>query len=221
MEQLDRMAGGCFIKGGENTLDYNIIATGSTGNAVRIENIMIDCGIPFAKMKEDLYKVDTLLITHSHSDHVKQSTLDRIRKEFPGITVYANPDVAYQFDVDMVVESKPFKLRKRRTIIPFPGVHDVPVTGYIIQMNKLNILYMTDTAKVDPPDIPLDYVFLESNFDERKIRQESKKYKRHGYDPYLSVTRHLSTQKCKEFYFTHRRSEESKLIELHQSHRFY
>lgn len=203
-------------------LDYHIIGTGSSGNAVRIENIMFDCGVPFSHMKEDLYKVDTLLITHSHSDHIKPATLERIRKEFPGITVFGNADVAYQYDVDMVVGSKPFSLRKRRKVIPFDGVHDVPVTGYIVQMKGLNILYMTDTARVNPPsDLLLDYIFLESNFDERKLRQEAKRYKKHGYDPYLSVTRHLSTQKCKEFYYTHRRNEESKLIELHQSQRFY
>ena len=203
-------------------LDYHIIGTGSSGNAVRIENIMFDCGVPFSHMKEDLYKVDTLLITHSHSDHIKPATLERIRKEFPGITVFGNADVAYQYDVDMVVGTKPFSLRKRRKVIPFDGVHDVPVTGYIIQMKGLNILYMTDTARVNPPsDLLLDYIFLESNFDERKLRQEAKRYKKHGYDPYLSVTRHLSTQKCKEFYYTHRRNEESKLIELHQSQRFY
>lgn len=203
-------------------LDYHIIGTGSSGNAVRIENIMFDCGVPFSHMKEDLYKVDTLLITHSHSDHIKPATLERIRKEFPGITVFGNADVAYQYDVDMVVGSKPFSLRKRRKIIPFDGVHDVPVTGYIVQMKGLNILYMTDTSRVNPPsDLLLDYIFLESNFDERKLRQEAKRYKKHGYDPYLSVTRHLSTQKCKEFYYTHRRNEESKLIELHQSQRFY
>lgn len=203
-------------------LDYEVIATGSTGNAVRIENIMFDCGIPFSKMKDALYKVDTLLITHAHSDHIKKTTFEKIRKEFPSITICANSDVAYQYDVDIVVGNQPFRLRKRRTVIPFDGVHDVPVTGYVIQMKGLNILYMTDTAKVPvPEDIPLDYVFLESNFDEKKLKQQAKKYKRHGYDPYLSVTRHLSTQKCKEFYFVHRRDENSKLIELHQSHRFY
>ena len=42
-------------------LDYNVIASGSKGNAVRIENIMIDCGITFGRMEEDLYKVDTLI----------------------------------------------------------------------------------------------------------------------------------------------------------------
>ena len=173
-------------------------------------------------MKEDLYLVDTLLITHSHADHIKPPTFERIRKEFPLIQICANADVAYQYDVDRVVGTCPFKLRGSRTVIPFDGVHDVPVTGYIIQMRHLNILYMTDTARVQmPKEIPLDYIFLESNFDERKLKEQSKQYKRGGYDPYLSVTRHLSTQKCKEFYYLHRRDSDSVLIELHQSGRFY
>lgn len=203
-------------------IDYHVIATGSTGNAVRIQDIMIDCGIPFAKMKEDLYKVDTLLITHSHSDHVKQSTFNRIRKEFPRICVCANYDVAYQYDVDKVVGTAEFKRPGGRLIHPFDGVHDVPVTGYLIKRDGLNILYMTDTSSVVlPEDVPLDYVFLESNYDERKIREQAKQYKRNGYDPYESVYRHLSTQKCREFYYVHRRDDNSRLIELHQSHRFY
>lgn len=203
-------------------LDYNIIATGSTGNAVRIENIMIDCGIPFIRMKEDLYKVDSLLITHAHSDHVKPRTLERIRKEFPNIRVYANADVAYRYTVDKVIGTAPFKVRGKKRVIPFDGVHDVPVTGFVLLIEDLNVLYMTDSARVNPPgDIKFDYMFLESNFDERKLRELSKQYKRRGYDPYSSVTRHLSTQKCKEFYYVNRRNEKSVLIELHQSHRFY
>lgn len=183
---------------------------------------MFDCGLSFHKMEEELQKVDTLLITHSHSDHIKPSTLERIRKEFPNIKVYANADVAYQYEVDKVIGTCPFELKNNRLVIPFDGVHDVPVTGYVIKMNGLNILYMTDTARVDPPgEILFDYMFLESNFDQRKLKEQAKKYRRHGYDPYLSVTRHLSTQKCKEFYFTHRRDADSILIELHKSKRFY
>lgn len=203
-------------------LDYKIIATGSSGNAVRIENMMFDCGIPFKEMKEELYKVDSLFITHSHSDHVKPATLSAIHKEFPRINVYANADVAYQYDIDVVVGTAPIKLRKKRTVIPFDGVHDVPVTGYIIQMKGMNILYMTDTSRVImPEDIPLDYVFLESNYDEGKLRSLAKQYRRKGYNPLESSLRHLSTQKCKEFYYVHRRDKDSKLIELHMSHRFY
>lgn len=183
---------------------------------------MIDCGIPFKKMKEDLYKVDTLLLTHSHSDHIKPATLTAIRREFPRIKVYANAYVAYKFEVDKVIGTSPLILSKNRKIQPMDGVHDVPVTYFYIKMGKTNILYATDTCKVENPmDIPIDYFFLESNYDERKLKELSKMYKRHGYDPATSSLRHLSTQRCKEFYFVNRRNENSSLIELHQSSRFY
>lgn len=202
-------------------LDYHVIASGSTGNAVRIENIMMDCGIAYSRMKEDLYKVDTLLITHTHSDHIKPSTLTRIQKEFPRIKVYGNANVAYQFKVDRIVGTSEMNLGKGRKILPFDCVHDVQCTGYAIQMNGLNILYATDTSEIHAPDLKYDYVFLESNYDERKLRELAKTYSRKGYNPYTSAYRHLSTQQCKEFYFVHRRNKDSQLIELHQSKRFY
>lgn len=203
-------------------LDYSVIATGSTGNAVRIENIMIDCGISFKKMKEDLYKVDSLFLTHSHSDHIQPSTLASIRKEFPRIKVYGNADVAYQYDVDIVIGTAKVKLSKNRVVIPMEGVHDVQVSYFYIIMKGMNILYATDTRKVEnPKELPLDYVFLESNYDETKLRELAKQYRRRGYDPVKSSMRHLSTQKCKEFYYVNRRDANSPLIELHQSHRFY
>jgi hypothetical protein len=102
------------------------------------------------------------------------------------------------------------------------GSHDIPVTGYIIQQDGLNILYMTDSNKVEMPvDIPLDYIFLESNYDERKLAEIGKRYAKGSYDPIANAHRHLSTQKCREFYYVHRRDRDSQLIELHKSSRFY
>lgn len=203
-------------------LNYNVIASGSSGNAVRIGNIMIDCGIPFKKMREDLYQVDTLLITHAHSDHIKSSTYESIRSEFPRIKTYANADVAYRYPVDTVIGIKKLILPKKRVIIPYEGKHDVPVTYFIIQMSGLNILYATDTNHIENPDeIPIDYFFLEANYDERKLQQLRRQYKTRTYDPIESSLRHLSVQKAKEFYYVNRRDAESKFIELHKSSRFY
>ncbi|MGK9479829.1 hypothetical protein QQG13_09200, partial [Melissococcus plutonius] len=61
-------------------LDYQVIASGSKGNAVRIKNVMVDCGIPFKKMKEALYECNYLLITHIHSDHIRPATLNKIKE---------------------------------------------------------------------------------------------------------------------------------------------
>lgn len=203
-------------------LDYHVIATGSRGNAVRIGHIMIDCGIPFSRMKEDLYLCDTLLITHTHSDHINKKTLLRIMEEFPRISIYGNYDVAYQYHVNHIVGSKAFELKDGTRVTPIEGVHNVPVTYYVIQKDDVNILYATDTCKVENPlGIKFDYFFLESNYDEQKLRLSANRYKRKGYDPTESSLRHLSTKQCKTFYFINRRNKDSKLIELHMSERFY
>lgn len=205
-------------------IDYKIIQSGSDGNAVRINNIMIDCGVSFNKMKKELYKCDTLLITHNHSDHIKRSTLDIIRKEFPRIRVYANPTVAYEYPVDEIICERPFTLPRHNDIViyPFEGLHDTEVTYYVIKIGDINIIYATDTAKVENKlGLKFDYCFIESNYDEVKLKQIAGQYAKGNYNPLTSNIRHLSTQQCKTFYYVNRRDTKSELIELHKSKRFY
>lgn len=202
-------------------IDYKIIASGSNGNAVRIGNLMFDCGIPFKDMKDELYKCDALLITHTHSDHIKKQTFTRIRKEFPRLKVYANPNVAYLYQVDMVIQHKSFEVGET-VITPVDGVHDVPVTYYIFTINDNDIIYATDTCKLfNEEERRFDYFFVESNYDEDKLKQIGRQYAKNGYDPFKSSLRHLSTQDCQAFYYMYRKSRDSQLIELHKSHRFY
>lgn len=201
-------------------LDYQILATGSDGNCVRIEHILIDCGISYRKAKKALDKVDTLLITHSHSDHLNPAALKQIRKMHPQIKVCANYDVAYQYPVDRIFGSKPLILKDGTVIHAQEGVHDVPVSFFSIEYQGLNIFYATDTNTVFPyQDMKYDYVFCEANYDEELIKLIGKQYRKKGYDPILSAQRHLSVQKCKAFYYMNRK-ENGKLIELHQSKRF-
>lgn len=205
-----------------SVLNYNIIGSGSSGNAVRIENIMFDAGLPFSEMEEDLYKCDALILTHIHSDHIKPQTLNHILKAFPRIKVYGNPSVAYKYPVNEVIGTLPFSVKGDIEITPFPAVHDVENTGFMIKLNDMDILYITDTAEVNiPKDAKFDWFFIESNYDEVKLREVGKKYERGSYNPLDSQYRHLSTQQAKGVYYTHRKSKESQFIELHKSRRFY
>lgn len=214
------------------TLDYHIIGSGSTGNAVRIGKVMIDCGMPYKDMKEDLYKCDTLLITHIHTDHLKKQTFLSILSDFPRIKTFANPTVAYQIYINEVISTYPFKTPSGLVITPYEGRHDTEVTYFTWEQDglpnaqgaieKLNIIYATDTNLVENPNrIKFDYLFLESNYDEQKLNEIAKQYARKGYDPWTSSHRHLSTQQSKAFYYMNRRSPESCWIELHKSGRFY
>lgn len=49
-------------------MDYEIIASGSKGNATVINDIiMIDCGVPFKSLKNIYKNLKIVLLTHVHS----------------------------------------------------------------------------------------------------------------------------------------------------------
>ena len=201
-------------------LFYKVISTGSKGNAVIVDRMLFDCGVSFKALKEYLYDIDYLFVTHRHSDHLKPQTLLQIRKVFPHIRVIGNYDVAYTVPVDVITNNTVEYTLKKYQVLPFKNYHDVPCQGYSVSFKGINIIYTTDTASLqDAPIMKYDYLFLESNHDENKLKGLSAN--KYGYNVIEGAMRHLSTQKCKAFYYINRRSKESKLIELHQSERFY
>lgn len=201
-------------------IDYEIIASGSSANAVRVENVLFDCGVPYKKLKDVLYQVDTLCITHTHKDHINSATLGRIHKDFPRVEIFGNYDVVQKFG-DFI---KPIATAAFTSggvlFVPGYGTHDVPVTFYAFEVRGARCLYATDTNTL-PDDLgKFDYMFLESNYDEKKLFPVL--YQNHkGWNPAEGNLRHYSTKQCKLFFYSHRRTRESQLIELHKSSRFY
>lgn len=205
-------------------LDYEIIASGSTGNCVRIANIMIDIGVKYDDIKATLYDVDFLVITHEHGDHIKVPTLKKLRKLHPEIKVFANYAVAQKFPdyVDTICNAGFPKTLGNIVMTPFKCVHDVLCYGYTFTMGDINIIYATDTETLDDaPRIKYDYLFIESNYDQAKIDQMLKDGVELGYKYHMGALRHLSKQKSKAFYFMNRNGKDAKHIELHKSKRFY
>lgn len=187
-----------------------------------VENMMFECGVPFSRIRKKLYGIRYLFVTHSHSDHLNQKTFDSIIKNFPRIKTIANWHVNYKVPINNIVGSESVIKFTDRTVTSFDCVHDIPTTGFVVDGGGIKLIYATDTSTLDnAPKLQYDYFFIESNHDESKIneiRNESDKY---GYDAWKGAMRHLSTQKSKAFYYTNRKSEESKWIELHKSERFY
>ncbi|EMV4885228.1 hypothetical protein AAC540_003016 [Listeria monocytogenes] len=202
-------------------IEWKIISSGSKGNCVIVNDVMIDCGVPFKRIKEHLYDINYLLLTHIHSDHINSSTLENIRKLFPKITIIGNYQIAQLYDIDIIGNSD-FKITLPSfEVTPFECFHDVITQGYTWRVDGENIIYATDTSSLEnAPSLKFDYLFIESNHDEKKLEMARNKSK-YGYDPYKGGKRHLSTQQCKTFYYLNRRSKESQLIELHKSERFY
>ncbi|MBC6169231.1 MBL fold metallo-hydrolase [Listeria seeligeri] len=202
-------------------IEWKIISSGSKGNCVIINDVMIDCGISFKRVKEHLYDINYLLLTHIHSDHINSSTLENIRKQFPKITIVGNYQIAQIYDIDIIGNSGYTIRLPSFEVTPFECFHDVITQGYTWCVDNQNIIYATDTSSLEnAPSLKFDYLFIESNHDEKKLEMARNKSK-YGYDPYKGGKRHLSTQQCKTFYYLNRRNKESQLIELHKSERFY
>lgn len=202
-------------------MNYEVISSGSKGNCVIVNDVMIDCGLPFNKIKKELYDIKYLLITHIHSDHLKVQTLLNIAQHFPRVQIIGNYEVNQMYNVDIIANSGFEIVTDDYVFYPFECVHDVLTYGYTWNFEGKDIIYATDTSTLEnAPEKKYDFFFLESNHDEAKLEEVRNQY--HGsYNPYLGGKRHLSTQQAKAFYYLHRRNLDSQFIELHKSTRFY
>ena len=203
-------------------IQYEVIATGSSGNSVVIDQWMFDLGLPYRKLSKYFSEITHVFITHIHSDHLNAKTYNEMRKLHPKIKTIGNYEVHQQVGVDIISNhNRPIKL-DNIIVTPFRCRHDVEVQGFVWQKNGANIIFATDTftLKHAPREMKYDYLFLESNHDETKLELVRAQVKGR-YSPFISAKRHLSSQQCREFYYFNRRDKGSKLIELHMSSRFY
>ena len=203
-------------------MNYKIISTGSKdGNCVIINDVMVDCGVPFSKIKNDLYDVKYLLITHVHQDHLNRKTIQQIAENFPRIIIIGNYEVHSTYNCKIIANAGFDIVTDDYVFTPFECIHDVLCYGYTWNSEGKEIIYATDTSTLEnAPAGPYDYLFIESNHDEQKL-EAVRNEQRGGYNPYLSGKRHLSTQQAKAFFYLNRRNQDSQFIELHQSSRFY
>ena len=203
-------------------MNYKIISTGSKdGNCVIINDVMVDCGVPFSKIKNDLYDVKYLLITHVHQDHLNRKTIQQIAENFPRIIIIGNYEVHSTYNCKIIANAGFDIVTDDYVFTLFECIHDVLCYGYTWNFEGQEIIYATDTSTLEnAPAKPYDYLFIESNHDEQKL-EAVRNEQRGGYNPYLSGKRHLSTQQAKAFFYLNRRNQDSQFIELHQSSRFY
>lgn len=135
-----------------------VLASGSKGNSTYIEannhKILIDVGITCKDLESRLNEIgvnindiDTLLITHSHSDHVKGLPVF-YKKVKP--TIYMS-DKTYK-DINMAIDYISIKdefMIDDIDIMTITMSHDVDCHGYIIEYDGKSIVYITDTGYVN------------------------------------------------------------------------
>ena len=138
-------------------MNYKIISSCSTGNAVIIKDIiLIDCGVTYKKLKDDYKKIKLVLLTHIHSDHFKRETIKKLAQERPTLRFACcewllepllecgvnrkNIDV---LEIGIKYDYKLFK------VVPIKLYHDVPQCGYRILFDNYKIIYATDTRTLE------------------------------------------------------------------------
>lgn len=177
------------------------LASGSKGNSTLIEldnkNILIDIGLPISNLEKRLGrpfpKIDILIITHTHIDHIK-GIKSIIREQNPIIYTLEN-DLAEKISSKKINYQK--SIEEEDLIIElFELSHDVPCAGIYIKYKTKELVYITDTGYVKDKLIKKyqnkDIYILESNYEEEKLRNG--KYPYHLKQRIRSDRGHISNE---------------------------
>lgn len=157
-------------------LNYEIIATGSTGNSVLIEDYLFDIGVPFEKIRHILKNVKYIFITHVHTDHLKVDTYRLISKNFPKIKFFGNIEVEEKIkhlslkNFTLIKKNQTINFKNGNILNVFEVPHDVLTFGFRFTKNSLKIIYTTDCGSLEHITAKnYDYGFIECNHDLGKL----------------------------------------------------
>lgn len=190
-----------------NEINYNIIATGSAGNAVILNNIiMIDCGVSFVSLSKFYKMISLVLLTHEHSDHFNKRTIRKLATERPTLRFGCGKFLVNELincgvkktNIDVLEPQKKY-LYGSIEIIPEPLVHNVPNQGYKVHFGSKRVFYATDTNNLDGiTAYNYDLLMIEANFTEADIHERIRQKEELGqyvYE-YNVLKNHLSKEKC-------------------------
>lgn len=207
-------------------MNYNIISTGSQGNAVVLNDcILIDCGVSFKALKEVYKGLKLVLLTHLHSDHFRPQTLKRLADERATLRFGCcqwlvkplieagipkqNIDV---YEIGKIYDYKAFK------VSPIKLYHNVENCGYRVFASGEKAIYATDTGHLQGITAKdYDLYMIESNYDEDDLEQriiEKTAAGQYCYELYVAE-RHLSHTQASEWLMQNM-SAKSEYVFLHQ-----
>lgn len=188
------------------------IASGSTGNCMLVEldgrRIVIDLGVTAKMMQASMNSngyswddIDAVLITHTHSDHVKGLEVCIRRITAPVYMSHTSKDIL------MLERATALTYFSRTEILPGLWVtairtsHDCPGSiGFKIETETSSLGYITDLGIIPENTMDLlsgsDCVVIESNHDEEMLRYG--RYPFYLKKRILSEHGHLSNDACAE-----------------------
>ena len=218
-------------------MTFDVIATGSTGNAVVINgSILIDVGVPFKALEAVKKDLKLVLLTHAHGDHFKPRTVRALHKERPtlrwgccewmvGPLLEAGVDKRV---IDVFGTGDTLCYWRLCAVTPQLLVHDVPNCGYHITFfhdgRDRHLFYATDTATLDGIEAPgYDLYMIEANHTREELESSARAKMEKGEFAYevRAAANHLSQEQAldwlyqqmgphSQYVFLHQHSERSK-----------
>ena len=209
-------------------MNFQIINTGSDGNAVVLEDkILIDCGVSFKKIKPYYENLVVVLLTHIHEDHFKSTTIKKLAFERPTLK-FACCNWLVKNLINCGVDKRNIEVLeigkkydyKLFSVEPIELFHDVPNCGYKIEINNKKLIYATDTktlSHVEAKDYDLYLVEGNYTIEELNKRKEEKKQNGEYAYEYRVEETHLSKEAVNEW-LVENMGENSQFIYMHEHH---
>jgi len=206
-------------------MKYSILSSGSKGNAVVIEGvILVDCGVAYKALRPYVGGLKIVLCTHCHSDHFNRSTISKLAHERPllrfGCGEWLVRDLldcgvsAHLIDIYAMDTKNQYK---SFCVEAFGLFHNVSNCGYKIEINDKRMLYATDTREIATIAPGYDLYMIEANYDDEEIERRIQQKKADGVDyiyEYKARENHLSLNKANDF-IVKNSVEDSKFVLMH------
>jgi len=202
---------------------YNIIASGSTGNAIiYLNNILVDCGVSFSLLKPFVKDIQLVLLTHSHKDHINAQTVRKLASERPtlrfGCGEWMKEYLEGIKNVDFYEAGQVYNYGSF-LISPVKLYHDVPNFGYRIFRGETKIIHCTDTCHLEGISATdYDLYAIEHNYNEDTIFEIIQRLESEGKFAHQrgAINSHLSEQQARDFIFKNK-GQNSKTLRLHET----
>ncbi len=191
-------------------MNYKIISSCSTGNAVIIKDIiLIDCGVTFKRLEKYHKKLKIVLLTHIHGDHFKKATIKKLAQERPTLRFACcewllKPLLECGVDrrnIDVLQIGTKYDYRLFK-IVPIKLYHDVPQCGYRVLFDDYKVIYATDTRTLEGITAKnYDLYLIEGNYEDEELEERIRKkqeVQQYCYE-YRARYTHLSKGQASDF----------------------
>lgn len=191
-------------------MNFKILGSSSKGNCFLVnDDLLIDCGMPYSKIKDDVKNVKIVLLTHIHGDHFNSTTIRKLfvenepificgewlKEELENVIGKDNEVLTY----NSAIEVLDYKVARVK------AYHDVPNCGYRIQYGTHRHFHITDTNTLEGITAKnYDSASIECNHEIKKALELIEEAKENNEFSHLqgAINSHLSVDKtikfCKE-----------------------